>query len=254
MNYVFYGDTHTFEYPSFDEFCSPDTRYPEYPFNIVSESPNKVYETIRKGFHLLGFDIENYGRSCWNPLGKYIKPGQTVLVKPNWVMHENLEPQEHDLDCLVTNVAVLRVAIDYVHIALRGTGKIIVADAPIQLCNFPALQQNAKYDGLWRFYADQNIDLYIEDLRGMVASLQEDRTFRVMRDSMDGIVVRLDEQSVFAQRPAKLNKRMRITNYHPRTLKTYHSKHVHKYVINPLVLSADVIIIFPNPNRTEKQG
>ena len=76
---------------------SPYHEYPEYPFdtsylNISSEKETATYDSYaaaRDVFARLGMDIENYGTKSWNPLGDIIKPGEEVLLKPNFVLHEN---------------------------------------------------------------------------------------------------------------------------------------------------------------------
>lgn len=67
----------------------PDTHYPELSFSDVSSMPNHPYRLLRELFVKLGLDIKNYGGLQWNPLGTIIKPGQTVLLKPNFVLSFN---------------------------------------------------------------------------------------------------------------------------------------------------------------------
>ena len=37
----------------------------------------------------LGLDADHIGSEQWNPLGEYVKPHDTVLIKPNLVKHIN---------------------------------------------------------------------------------------------------------------------------------------------------------------------
>ena len=65
----------------------PGSEYPFYRREIDRE--NKLYGIVRKIFHQMVFDIENYDKPTWNFLGSLIKPGNTVLLKPNFISNHN---------------------------------------------------------------------------------------------------------------------------------------------------------------------
>ncbi len=115
----------------------PDTTYPELPFSIFSSTPNYPYRLLRDLFVRMGFDRVNYGTSRWNPLAAIIQPGQTVVLKPNFVLSFNSSGD--DIFAVVTHPSILRALIDYTYIALEGTGKIIIADAPQMDCDWEQL-------------------------------------------------------------------------------------------------------------------
>jgi hypothetical protein len=66
----------------------PSKRYPEYPFEHHGTT-NRVYDAIRTLFFRLGLDRTHYNMPSWNPLGQYISPGDSVVIKPNLVRHYN---------------------------------------------------------------------------------------------------------------------------------------------------------------------
>src|SRR5690349_15383799 len=73
------------------------TAYPEYPFAAVSATSNSAYDGVRRSLALLGLDEEHFGTRAWNPLRDIVRRGATVVVKPNWVYHEQpgeLRPEE----------------------------------------------------------------------------------------------------------------------------------------------------------------
>lgn len=131
---------------------SPLTAQPEYPHSWLPLRPESgdagtdVYSMVRESLHLLRLDRSQYGKENWNPLGEFIAPGNTVLVKPNLVHHENRSGG--GTDCLVTQAAVLRPIIDYVSIALKGSGQVVVGDAPVQACDFDELLRVSGIDAL----------------------------------------------------------------------------------------------------------
>src|SRR3989442_11286611 len=68
----------------------PDTLYPEYAFGPAALGPtNNVYRAVRRGFELLGLDAAHSGTPAWNPLGDVVHPGDRVVVKPNFVLHQH---------------------------------------------------------------------------------------------------------------------------------------------------------------------
>ncbi|MGB6064276.1 MAG: hypothetical protein WBG50_05685, partial [Desulfomonilaceae bacterium] len=83
---------------------SPGEHYPEYPFEHLAQQPNSVYELVRTSLIRMGLDKHRAGTSKWNPLGELIRPGNRVVIKPNWVMHENRGPG--GLDAVVTHPSV----------------------------------------------------------------------------------------------------------------------------------------------------
>src|SRR5262245_36223036 len=71
------------EYPDPADYFSPAEEFPEYASKSVSSKPNAVYNAVRKCLAQAGLDRENFGRTSWNPLGEFIKPGQKVFVLCN---------------------------------------------------------------------------------------------------------------------------------------------------------------------------
>lgn len=104
INDLFLGIIDEIEYPTSGNSFSPSDPFPEYQFEYDLGEENQVYSIVREGFLALGYDIENYNTKDWNPLGRFIKRGDNVLIKPNWVMHYNKNKNNpENLDCLVTH-------------------------------------------------------------------------------------------------------------------------------------------------------
>ena len=94
-----------------------------------------VYEELRNWLFEMNSDRDNFNTMKWNPFKELIKPGDMVVLKPNMVMHKNGLSQ-FSTDCMITHGSIIRAILDYVYIALKGNGKIIIADAPLQKCGF----------------------------------------------------------------------------------------------------------------------
>lgn len=232
-------------YPSAEYNFNPSICYPEYPWKKenISPEPNEVYELVRKSFYALGLDKENYGKSSWNPLGEIIKQNYSVLVKPNMVIS-----QHEELECIVTHPSVIRVVLDYVYIALKGEGSVVIGDAPMQRCNFSDVVNGVKYDKLLEFYQLNGWHIKILDFRDTCLS-----KYSNINDDGNFILCDIGNKSFLCDKD-KFYKRYRVTNYDYRKMKVYHNPSAHKYLIRKEVFYADVIIDVPKFKTHKKAG
>lgn len=236
---------------------NPMTEYPEYPWKDRKElsDNNAVYDMVRDCLIDLGLDKKNIGTENWNPFSEMIKPGNTVVIKPNLVLHKNYRKgYEDDVECVYTQPCVVAPVIDYVVIALKGEGRIIVGDAPVQECDFETLVENSGYRRLIEDYRKRGVDIEIKDFRG-VRSVSD---YGVLKQSIipdaEYKIVKLNGYSEFAGMDDSELKRLRITNYDPKELLLHHNSEVHEYCVAGAVLQADCIINMPKPKTHKKAG
>lgn len=248
-NIVTYVYEENSEYPDHEDRYSPSERYPEYD-GTVSSKNNHVYDMIRTGFFRMGLDRENYGTDSWNPLKDIITKGDSVLLKPNWVIDHNKEPVSHDMDCLVTHPSVLRAVLDYVVKALDGTGRIVVGDAPIQRCRLGELHDKMHYGTVWDHFKRIGVRIEVLDFRDVVA----DYLNRIEVERNEGIQVNMGAVSAFDGLDPERMKKMRITNYPTFMMQEHHCPGKHEYYVHPEVLGADVIINLPKPKTHRMAG
>ena len=229
-------------YPEFP--YDPGAAYPEFASGGAG-LPNPVYDAVRRSLYLLGRDRQNYDTPNWNPLGEFICPGQQVLIKPNWVFHDN---PAGGLASLVTHSSVLRSVIDYVLLALKNQGRIIIGDAPIQSANFDLLMKHNNVSRLLEHIDKGAVDIDIRDFRENTCEL--DHQGRVMGHHRlcgdpDGYrTVNLGEQS-FLCPVSSQSRRFRVTNYDPDVMRAHHTCDRHEYLIAQAVLDSDVVINVP---------
>jgi uncharacterized protein (DUF362 family) len=252
-NYIYYQDYA--EYPS-DKYFRPDKEYPEYPFSMlgISKQKNDVYEMIRNMFINLFLDEKNIGSDKWNPLGEYISPNDVVLIKPNWVKHENEAIKgKEGMECMITNTSIIRCVIDYVLIALKGSGKLIIADAPVQSCDFGQLKKKSGLYNLESFYRKANVNIQFVDLRNYRSRKINGNVVTVpISSEYKGKIINLGKHSYFFKN-CKEGK-LRITNYDYREVNKHHNGNTHEYCISQACLAADVIINLPKPKTHRKAG
>ena len=114
---------------------NPPSLYPEYFIDRGTNPKNYLYPMIRNLLSNLKLDRKNFNTKYWNPFKDLIKKNDTVVIKPNFVKH--IHPLgNNSILSTITNGAVIRPLIDYVHIALGNTGKIIICDTPIETADF----------------------------------------------------------------------------------------------------------------------
>lgn len=244
------------DYPERIPFL-PAEPFPEFEGTVPwGDAPNSIYPILRELFHDFGLDRENFGKAAWNPLGEIISPGQKVLVKPNLVRHLHLTGG--DYRAVVTHASVVRCVLDYVAKALRGTGEILVGDAPVQSANFPVLIEKtglatvcASVASLW------GIPVKLLDFRLVAVELDErhciTRTEERQGDPAGYVNVDLGQASMLTP----LNdscERFRVTSYDCREMIKHHNRGRHEYLIPKSVLAADVVINLPKLKTHRKVG
>ena len=254
--YIAHRDVTT--YPSPEAAYSPSVRYPEYPFGEPGGVDNPVYDMVRDTLHGLGLDDAHFGRPDWNPLGDIIRRNDTVLLKPNLVSHQNgAEGKGGTLDSLVTHASVLRAVTDYCLIALRGTGRIILADAPVQSCDFGTLMERGHYRVLEQFYRAHDVEISFADLRSTCAVREKNGLLTQevnKRCAFGARVVELGADSAFAGVGEERENRLRVTNYDPAVMRAHHHGQTQEYFISDALLMADVVIDLPKPKTHRKAG
>jgi uncharacterized protein (DUF362 family) len=151
------------DYPSLAPF-HPQFAYPEYAFGALGQEPNSSYEAVRAVFYLAGLDRERYGTPAWNPLRDLIRPGDTVLLKPN--MLAPTHPRDpKGWQYVLTHGSVIRAVADYVWKALEGRGKITVADAPLPEASFDQVCRVLGLHSVRDFLRAQSVNFELVDLR-----------------------------------------------------------------------------------------
>lgn len=238
--------------PPFHPHCS----YPESRFQDRSQSPNLPYHLFRRLLLDLGLDSTRYGTAEWNPFGHMVSPGQTVLIKPNFVLDRNLSGG--DLFASITHPSLLRAIVDYLYIALSGDGKIIIADAPQIDCDWVALMKAQRLDAVQDFYhARFGFDIEVHDLRSIVLRNHHLPAYDSNKRGQPGDLlgeqlVDLGARSAF--REFASTKNFYGADYNRGELASFHSGGRHCYAISRTVLTSDLIVSVPKLKVHKKVG
>jgi uncharacterized protein (DUF362 family) len=240
-------------YPSNAPY-DPSASYPEYPFSgRIASSENHVYEAFRRLLFELDFDRANWGTPAWNPFGHVIEPGMTVVIKPNFVLSRH--PRGKDLFSVITHPSVLRVVADYCWIALKGRGRIIIADAPQYNCNFDELLAATRLDVVCQSYPlSPGLTVEYRDLRNYWSPGRHMTSeLRALPGDPDGTVtVNLGERGHLASH--KNPEAFYGAVYHRGEVVERHSGGRQEYEVSGTMLNADVLVSVPKMKTHKKVG
>ncbi|MBU5635998.1 DUF362 domain-containing protein [Geomonas sp. Red69] len=182
------------------------------------------------------------------PLGGIVKPGSSVLLKPNWVLHQNFSGK--GTDCLVTHpnfvLAVLR------EVFSCSPKKVVIGDAPVQGCIF----ENIVTDS-WRKEVEKiaTCPYEIVDFRRTVLK-EGGLTVGQVKDarSQDRFLLFDLKEDSLLEPVSKNNVAFRITCYDPDILAKRHHKGKHQYLLCKEPFESDVIINLPKVKTHKKAG
>jgi len=226
-----------------------DENYPEFPYDEKSHLHKSLLDLL-----------EGLGLSRENPFSSYVKMGQTTLIKPNWARDYN--PLGYNTDSLITHSSLVKYLIDFLAIAMEGKGKIIIADAPLQNCNFENLKKQTniekvisnaqkKYPNLeilledWRITTMKSSDLNVRDIQKYRLNDSDfDKEYKI---------VDLGRESFLEEISKKANK-FRVTKYKPSLMLKHHGQGKHEYLITNRIFEADFFINLPKVKTHIKAG
>ncbi|MGI8494129.1 MAG: DUF362 domain-containing protein [Pyrinomonadaceae bacterium] len=235
---------------------NPPCVFPETPFNSPIDEQNEVYSSVRELFKLLKYDAENYGKPMWNPLGWLINPGETVFLKPNMIAEGHYYKRD-EWNYVISNGSVIRAAVDYVFIALKGKGKIIIGDSPSTESDFEKMCGRMGLREICKLYAEEkNFEIEIFDLRDE-HWIERDRVvidkIKLAGDPRGKVEFNLSDKSMFAELDDK-NIRYYGAFYDSDETNIHHQKGRHEYKIAKSVIEADVLINLPKLKTHKKCG
>ena len=227
-----------------------DKNYPEFPYANNSHL-HKALLNLLAGL----------GLSRENTFSTYIKSGQTALIKPNWVRDRN--PLGYNTDSLITHSSLIKYLIDLLALAMERKGKIIIADAPLQNCNFESLKKQTKIEEVVLNAQKEypGIEIRIEDWRittmgNSDASSQKIQNFKFSEDEakQEGYeLVNLGKTS-FLEEISEYSNRFRVTKYKSSLMRRHHTPGKHEYLVTKRIFEADFFINLPKMKTHIKAG
>lgn len=247
-------------YPDGKYSFSPGRRYPEYPFEELDPRQEGPYDQVREVIRQLDLDSSNYGRKEWNPLGRWIHPGQRVFILCNFVQERRFgqTPQEQHAKC--SHGSVLRAVCDYALIALKGEGEILIGNAPLQSTNWDRVLSETGAANVLSYYQKKGLPVRPADLRmlrrprALLGHLSLEGQNTSEEESVEVDFSASSLLRVFDRPLASECPKFRVMDYDPNKTERYQSFGRHVYVINKQFLQSDVVINVPKLKTHEKVG
>lgn len=205
------------------------------------ESLSKQYEDSN--------NLENKIRSLLNDgLNENSVKGKKILIKPNWVKHCS---NEDDKWCLCTNealiLATLKILVEW------NPASIIIADAPIQGCDWNKLLSHVFLDKCRLYSETYNVPVVIKDFRKVIYDPASNEIIKDDRSNDGYVIFDMGKQSFLEPITADKNK-FRVTCYNPDDMAKTHRKGVHKYCIAKDVFDTDIVLTMPKMKTHQKAG
>ncbi|HSK63183.1 MAG TPA: DUF362 domain-containing protein, partial [Pyrinomonadaceae bacterium] len=226
------------------------------PSLAVVEVPESAYaddqsSMITGAIKQMAADL-GWAREGKGPFGALIPAGARVLIKPNWVLHHN--QGSGGMDPMITHGSVVKAV---VNAALQSdAAEVLVGDAPIQTCDFPALLKTSRLDS-WsndltkadaRFRGVKDFRRtkanYVNGVRVAEENVLPEDEFVLFDLGVDSLLEPItDEKDDF-----------RVTCYDPRLMAKTHGRGRHRYLVARDVMAADVVINLPKLKTHKKAG
>ena len=205
--------------------------------NLSKVYDNKILlkEKIRK----VGKDVLD------NP--KIIK-GKKILVKPNWVTHDQ---KNDDEICLRTHdnflISTLEILLE------NGPSSIMIGDAPIQGCNWEILCSNQLLKSISDLSQSHTIPIIIKDFRRSTFDNSRNKPIKDRNPISDYLIFNLGKES-YLEPISSMDPIFRVTKYNPDRLAESHTIGKHKYCITKELFETDIVLSLPKIKTHQKTG
>ncbi len=223
----------------------------------LAEVPAQAYQQendsslICHAIERLATDLQ-WAEEGKGPFGKLIPPGARVLIKPNFVLHHN--QGTGGMEPMLTHQSVVKAV---VAAALKAEpSQVLVGDAPIQTCDFPALldvtglgswakglqSTDSRFKGIKDFR--RTTARYINGVRMAQEDILPEDQFLLFDLGTDSLLEPITQDK----------DDFRVTCYDPRLMAKTHSRGLHRYLVAKDVIDADVVINLPKLKTHKKAG
>ncbi|MCH9031969.1 MAG: DUF362 domain-containing protein [candidate division Zixibacteria bacterium] len=232
----------------------PGEAFPELELPYTSSERNMAYEGVREAFRLAGLDKARSGTPDWNPLEEYIKPGDVVLLKPNLV--KEYHPRDpRGWRYVLTHGSIIRAVADYVFKALKGSGMIILGDAPQTDSSFDKISSLLQLKSIQGFYHMHGYNFELVDFRKEEWTNEGDVIVerRKLKGDPNGYVAfDLADRSEFATHRGAGN--YYGADYDARVVNEHHNEFKNEYLISGSAIKCDVYFNLPKLKTHKKAG
>lgn len=211
------------------------------------------FETIAKRVET--YDADIIESSLPDNLFSIIEPGNSVIIKPNWVSQSH-QCRENDWDYVITHPSVITAVIRKVIGKLQNSGTILLLDGPETPSSFSAILSRYPVSDWESLCQSKAITFQIIDLRDDEWIIQDDVI--VKRNKLSGdpngkTEINLRQTSeFFGQKKSKMG--YYGADYNIKETNCAHDGFNNIYSVSKSVLAADVFINLPKLKTHKKSG
>ena len=254
---VYIHKSDTFSYPP-APFHPPEI-FPElkiHSFSLEIDPNNQVYRAVRETLIQLGLDKDHIGTAEWKPFRDFVKPGQHVVIKPNFVRGDH-PLGEIGVLSMITHASLMRPVIDYVLLTTGGDCAITICDVPLQSSAWDEIICVSGTRALIEFYKQKGFEISLLDLRREISHTNDEKVIDQRefadRDPLGYAAVDLGGKSALMP-VIQRYKQFMITDYDKGTVGEHHNPKKNEYCIAKTILDADFFINMPKLKTHRKAG
>ena len=179
---------------------------------------------------------------------KTLLQGKRVLIKPNWVIHDQ---KDEDSLCLRTSDNFVLALVEL--LLESKPGSIIIGDAPVQGCNWDKMISKEFIKTINELSVHHSIPIEIKDFRRVTFDPSQNNPELERHPLSDYTIFDMGKDSYLE--PISSNKNIfRVTSYDPDRLAESHTLGKHKYCVTKELFDADVVISLPKIKTHQKTG
>lgn len=243
------------------------SRYPDPPFDpparfaefegtdvatVRTDPSNSVYAMVREAlFRALGGYSSGSGCIDLKVLRR-MGPVRKVLVKPNWVRHD-----EAPRNATTTHASVIRPVVDYAIAAFGGQVEVIVADVPIQSADLDRIWQDNGTAALVEHYRREHPGVRFLDLRRERA-IVDPSGFKLSRVPLAGDPIGYREVHLGVdsnlEEISGPGVEFSVADYEPGLASCQHRRGDHRYLIAGTVLASQLVFNVAKLKTHSKAG
>jgi uncharacterized protein (DUF362 family) len=213
----------------------------------------KSFETIVKRIEI--YDADLIEDSLPDNLFSIIKPGNNVVIKPNWVRQSH-QDREKDWDYVITHPAIITAVIKKVIGKLQNSGSILIMDGPETPSSFSAILSRYPITDWISLCKQKGIDFQIIDLRDDEWIVHDNviiKRNKLIGDPKGKTEINLKQTSeFFGHKKSKMG--YYGADYNIKETNQAHDGINNIYSVSKSVLAADVFINLPKLKTHKKSG
>lgn len=213
---------------------------------------------MRHIVHLISikeYNISDILQALPDDLFTIISPGNTVVLKPNWVLEAH-QYKKKEWEQVITHPSMITAVLIKVIEKLECSGKIIITDGPELNADFNKILEIQPLEEWKALCKEHNIQLDIIDLRNELYIQDKNVTIKKIKlpgDIKGSVIANLmDDESEFFNK-AKPKKGYFGAGSDIAEANQAHDGHTNLYSVSKSVIEADVFINLPKL-KTHKKG